>query len=42
MGLNKFIASPLAIELAIVNNFLFNNYWTFRARNSADPSCSRG
>lgn len=30
---NKFIASPLAIEISIVSNFLLNNYWTFKKRN---------
>ena len=42
LGVNKFLASPLAIELAIVNNFLLNNYWTFRARNSSEPSPAQG
>jgi len=42
LGLNKFLASPLAIELSIINNFLLNNFWTFRARNSADPILLRG
>lgn len=42
LGVNKFLASPLAIELAIVNNFLLNNYWTFRARNSSDPLLLKG
>ncbi len=36
VGLNKFIASPLAIELSIISNFLFNNYWTFRERKTND------
>jgi len=35
-GLNKFIASPLAIELSIISNFLLNNYWTFSGRNTKD------
>jgi dolichol-phosphate mannosyltransferase len=42
LGLNKFLASPLAIEVAIINNFFFNNYWTFRARNSRDPLLLKG
>lgn len=33
-GINKYIASPLAIELSILSNFLLNNYWTFRWRNT--------
>ncbi|HXY55275.1 MAG TPA: GtrA family protein [Nitrospirota bacterium] len=31
-GLSKFIASPLAIELSIISNFVFNNFWTFSDR----------
>jgi dolichol-phosphate mannosyltransferase len=36
MGMNKFLASPIAIETSIVSNFLFNNYWTFRWRKTKD------
>ena len=32
LGLHKFLASPIAIELSIVSNFLMNNYWTFADR----------
>ena len=32
VGMSKYIASPIAIEVSIVSNFLFNNYWTFRWR----------
>jgi dolichol-phosphate mannosyltransferase len=35
-GLNKFIASPISIELSIISNFLFNNFWTFSDRNTKD------
>ena len=42
MGINKFIASPVAIELSIVWNFLLNNYWTFRWRNTAGRTRIRG
>jgi dolichol-phosphate mannosyltransferase len=35
-GLNKYIASPLAIELSIISNFILNNYWTFSGRNKRD------
>lgn len=35
-GVNKFVASPIAIELSIVSNFLLNNYWTFRRRKTKD------
>jgi dolichol-phosphate mannosyltransferase len=42
LGISKFLASPLAIELAIINNFFLNNYWTFRARNSGEPLLLKG
>ncbi len=42
LGLNKYIASPIAIELSIVWNFLFNNYWTFRGRKTHDRTRVRG
>lgn len=42
LGLNKFIASPIAIELSIISNFLLNNYWTFKLRNSADNLLLKG
>jgi dolichol-phosphate mannosyltransferase len=42
MGLNKFIASPLAIELSIITNFLLNNFWTFRNRENDDKIHIRG
>ena len=32
LGVNKFIASPVAIEISIIWNFLLNNYWTFADR----------
>jgi dolichol-phosphate mannosyltransferase len=33
-GLNKFLASPISIELSIIYNFLLNNFWTFSARKT--------
>ncbi len=33
-GMNKFLASPLAIEASIVSNFFLNNFWTFRQRRT--------
>ena len=42
LGINKFIASPLAIEISIINNFILNNYWTFKFRNSSDYLLIRG
>lgn len=41
-GVNKYIASPVAIELSIIWNFLLNNGWTFRSRNTADRTRIRG
>jgi dolichol-phosphate mannosyltransferase len=41
-GVNKFIASPIAIQISIITNFLGNNYWTFRSRKLAGPIHARG
>ncbi|MEI7968962.1 MAG: glycosyltransferase family 2 protein [Betaproteobacteria bacterium] len=41
-GMNKYAASPLAVECAIVTNFLANNLWTFRWRQSVDSVLARG
>lgn len=41
-GLNKFIASPIAIELSIISNFLFNNFWTFAHRKTRHKFHLRG
>jgi dolichol-phosphate mannosyltransferase len=42
LGLNKFIASPIAIEVSIVSNFILNNYWTFRHRETGTSLRVRG
>ncbi len=42
LGVNKFLASPLAIELSILSNFLFNNFWTFSDRETGDKIHIRG
>ncbi len=42
LGLNKFIASPVAIEISIVTNFLMNNFWTFSERDMNDRIHIRG
>jgi dolichol-phosphate mannosyltransferase len=42
LGLNKFFASPISIELAIIFNFLLNNIWTFAHRNSKNSFILRG
>lgn len=41
-GMNKFVASPLAIEISIVWNFLLNNYWTFSSRKTKDRAHIKG
>lgn len=41
-GMNKFIASPIAIESSIISNFLFNNFWTFAGRKNNDMLHLRG
>lgn len=33
-GINKFVASPIAIEVSIITNFLLNNAWTFAHRRT--------
>ena len=42
LGLHKFVASPIAIELSIVSNFLMNNYWTFAGRTMVGRMRIRG
>ena len=32
LGMHKLLASPIAIQLSIISNFLLNNYWTFADR----------
>lgn len=41
-GLNKFIASPVSIEISIISNFLLNNYWTFSDRSTKDKISLKG
>lgn len=41
-GLGRYIASPIAIELSIIWNFLLNNYWTFRWRRTGHRVRVRG
>ena len=42
LGLHKFLASPIAIEISIVSNFLMNNYWTFADRMLVERTRTRG
>ncbi len=41
-GLNKYIASPVAIEISIITNFLLNNSWTFAHRDTAEAFHLKG
>jgi dolichol-phosphate mannosyltransferase len=41
-GVNKYLASPIAIEVSIVWNFFLNNCWTFRWRKTTDRLRIRG
>ncbi len=40
--INKYVASPLAIEISIISNFLLNNFWTFSRRKTKDRTRIRG
>lgn len=37
-SLNKDLASPIAIEVAILNNFIWNDLWTFRSNENGKLS----
>ena len=41
-NLNKYVASPVAIEVSIIWNFLLNNYWTFKERRTRDRTRIKG
>jgi dolichol-phosphate mannosyltransferase len=41
-NLNKYVASPVAIEVSIVWNFFLNNYWTFKERRTRDRTRIKG
>ncbi len=42
LGMNKFLASPVAIEISIISNFFLNNFWTFSHREVNDKIHIRG
>lgn len=42
LGVNQFLASPIAIQCSIITNFVGNNYWTFSDRNFVGPIHARG
>jgi dolichol-phosphate mannosyltransferase len=42
LGMNKFLASPIAIEISIISNFILNNMWTFSGRNKEEGVVLKG
>ena len=42
LGVHRYLASPIAIELSIISNFLINNHWTFGDRDLAGAKRIRG
>ena len=42
LGVHRYLASLIAIELSIVSNFLVNNFWTFAERSAAGRKRVRG
>jgi len=42
LGLNKYLASPIAVEISIIFGFLINNHWTFGDRRLAGRRRVRG
>jgi dolichol-phosphate mannosyltransferase len=41
LGVNRYVASPIAIEISIVTNFLLHDAWTFRWRRRAGRARDR-
>ena len=42
LGVHKYVASPVAVESAIIWNFFWNNYWTFSHRDLTGRTRIRG
>ena len=42
LGVHKYLASPIAIEISVVSNFFLNNYWTFADRALSGRKRHRG
>ena len=42
LGVHKFLASPIAIEISVFSNFFLNNYWTFADRDLSSRKRIRG
>jgi dolichol-phosphate mannosyltransferase len=41
-GINKYLASPIAIEASVITNFTLNHLWTFRWRRTRDSVQMKG
>ena len=42
LGVHKYLASPIAIEISVISNFFLNNYWTFADRDLSSRKRIRG
>ena len=42
LGVHKYLASPIAIEISVFSNFFINNYWTFGRPRSEQPQADPG
>ena len=42
LAVHRYLASPIAIELSIISNFLINNHWTFADRDLGGAKRIRG
>jgi len=42
LGMSKYLASAVAIEVSIICNFLLNNHWTFKSRRTSSGSRIKG
>ena len=42
LGVHKYLASPIAIEISVFSNFFINNYWTFADRDLSSRKRIRG
>ena len=42
IGVHRYLASPIAIKLSIISNFLINNHWTFADRDLGGAKRIRG
>ena len=42
LGVHKYLASPISIEISVFSNFFLNNYWTFADRDLSSRKRIRG